>query len=69
MYPGLSDAGFAGRWFADRPQAPLHWLLDGCVAELFASDGRGWMSALTLRTLDDGIQVTDGLRVNLNQSC
>jgi sucrose-6-phosphate hydrolase SacC (GH32 family) len=61
----LAGAGFPGRWFAPRSGAPLKWLLDGCVAEMFAEDGSAWMSALTLREPDDRLEVSRGLHVTL----
>jgi hypothetical protein len=61
----LAGAGFPGRWSAPRSEAPLKWLLDGCVAEMFAEDGSAWMSALTLREASDQLEVGSGLYVTL----
>ena len=59
--PSLTECGFAGRWTAPRPAASIRWLIDGCIAELHADDGSVWMSALTLRSADQPIELAGGL--------
>lgn len=61
----LREAHFHGRWSAPRPEGSVDLLLDGCVAELFSANGAVWMSALTLRTAEDMLRLSDGLSVTL----
>jgi sucrose-6-phosphate hydrolase SacC (GH32 family) len=61
----LRDAGFHGRWTAPRSAARLEWFIDGCIAELFSADGAVWMSALTLRTASDALELGHGVTATL----
>lgn len=61
--PALRETGFAGSWQSPRPRAALNWLIDGCVAALFSSDGTIWLTALTLRTATDPLQTDGGITV------
>jgi fructan beta-fructosidase len=61
----LAEAGFVGSWSAPRPASALEWVIDGCVAELFAADGSLWLTALTLRGEEDPIMIGQDLAVTL----
>jgi fructan beta-fructosidase len=61
----LARSGFEGVWSAPRGGEAWHWLLDGCVSELFAADGSAWLSALTLRGAEHPLEVGRGVEAVL----